>query len=387
MDYDEDRISVIPLREYRPGMSQDDDTRTLDTAYEDGDYFFDPISMSKSRTAAEIDFYHSFDKQAVVDAEKEPKRHNLIFILFMIGCFIGALIIDIPRKTMPRHSLPCDGFTSSQKRDGGDGTPRQDLLSNCQYPDKFPESMRPSTTSTYPVVKMNKRLEWAATYSNASVASTVGAIGTGSAPMLTSRTSNYPPPPSASTFPGTGSSSISAPGAASIVATTAVSAFPSASPASNSTCSTDGQIICNGPQFFGICSHRSISWQHVSDGTECKDGQIFGTGIYGPSATDNGGIQLRQATSTGYTQAAPTLTTLSSYRTGRGGATAWGPEYTMTTVTTLGSKNISNTSLRPTAGNTVLYDSSPLVVNRKGYPGKCHAEPDRHIGDPDMSVQ
>jgi hypothetical protein len=52
-------------------------------------------------------------------------------------------------------------------------------------------------------------------------------------------------------------------------------AQPSGAPAAGgSTCSTDGEIVCNGDSQFGICNHGSVVFQAVAPGTKCQSGKI-----------------------------------------------------------------------------------------------------------------
>jgi hypothetical protein len=52
-------------------------------------------------------------------------------------------------------------------------------------------------------------------------------------------------------------------------------AQPSSAPAAgDSTCTTDGEILCNGEQQFGICNRGKIIWQGVAAGTKCQAGKI-----------------------------------------------------------------------------------------------------------------
>ncbi|EME39405.1 hypothetical protein DOTSEDRAFT_28563 [Dothistroma septosporum NZE10] len=54
----------------------------------------------------------------------------------------------------------------------------------------------------------------------------------------------------------------------------------------SASCPVDGAVVCNGPNYFGLCNFGSVVWQRVSDGTACADGEVVGTGIYAvPAAT------------------------------------------------------------------------------------------------------
>ncbi|KAK4615304.1 hypothetical protein CLAFUW4_09879 [Fulvia fulva] len=62
----------------------------------------------------------------------------------------------------------------------------------------------------------------------------------------------------------------------------------------SASCPVDGAVVCNGPNYFGLCNFGSVVWQRVSDGTACVDGQIVGTGIYGvPAPTASGGAYYK----------------------------------------------------------------------------------------------
>ena len=50
---------------------------------------------------------------------------------------------------------------------------------------------------------------------------------------------------------------------------------PSGAPAAGgNTCTSDGAIICNGEEQFGICNQGNVVWQAVAAGTKCSGGQI-----------------------------------------------------------------------------------------------------------------
>ena len=48
-----------------------------------------------------------------------------------------------------------------------------------------------------------------------------------------------------------------------------------ASSTNNVTCSPDGALVCNGSDQFGICNFGAVVWQDVAPGTTCSDGQIM----------------------------------------------------------------------------------------------------------------
>ena len=43
----------------------------------------------------------------------------------------------------------------------------------------------------------------------------------------------------------------------------------------NSGCTTDGALVCNGLNQFGLCNFGQVIWQPVAPGTQCLDGQII----------------------------------------------------------------------------------------------------------------
>jgi hypothetical protein len=43
---------------------------------------------------------------------------------------------------------------------------------------------------------------------------------------------------------------------------------------SPTTCNTEGAIVCNGSDQFGLCDHGNVVWQKVSSGTTCSNGSI-----------------------------------------------------------------------------------------------------------------
>lgn len=57
------------------------------------------------------------------------------------------------------------------------------------------------------------------------------------------------------------------------------SAAPGAGAGGNTTCTTDGEILCNGETQFGICNHGSVVWQAVAAGTKCQGGKIARRGF------------------------------------------------------------------------------------------------------------
>jgi len=43
---------------------------------------------------------------------------------------------------------------------------------------------------------------------------------------------------------------------------------------SSTICTTEGAIVCNGPDQFGLCNHGKVLWQDVAGGTTCSNGSI-----------------------------------------------------------------------------------------------------------------
>lgn len=46
------------------------------------------------------------------------------------------------------------------------------------------------------------------------------------------------------------------------------------SSSTDSTCSTNGALLCNGSSQFGLCDNGNVVWQTVAAGTTCSNGQI-----------------------------------------------------------------------------------------------------------------
>jgi hypothetical protein len=42
----------------------------------------------------------------------------------------------------------------------------------------------------------------------------------------------------------------------------------------STTCTTEGAVVCNGSDQFGLCDHGSVVWQKISSGTTCSNGSI-----------------------------------------------------------------------------------------------------------------
>ena len=43
---------------------------------------------------------------------------------------------------------------------------------------------------------------------------------------------------------------------------------------SSTACTTEGAVVCNGTDQFGLCNHGSVVWQKVASGTTCSNGSI-----------------------------------------------------------------------------------------------------------------
>ncbi|KAF1964726.1 hypothetical protein BU23DRAFT_51853 [Bimuria novae-zelandiae CBS 107.79] len=50
--------------------------------------------------------------------------------------------------------------------------------------------------------------------------------------------------------------------------------------ASNGSCSSEGAIVCNGSDQFGICNGGSVVWQAVAPGTTCSNGTVMKRSMY-----------------------------------------------------------------------------------------------------------
>lgn len=74
--------------------------------------------------------------------------------------------------------------------------------------------------------------------------------------------------PSTGTAPPTGSPSSSSGSSSS-------GSSSSGSVGSSGQCSTEGAIVCNGPNQFGLCDHGSVVWQSTAAGTQCSEGAIL----------------------------------------------------------------------------------------------------------------
>ncbi|KAL5119542.1 hypothetical protein ACEQ8H_002607 [Pleosporales sp. CAS-2024a] len=104
-----------------------------------------------------------------------------------------------------------------------------------------------------------------------------GVFAPGAAPLtlttLVTVTVPTPAPSSAPVSPGTGTpaqpSSPSSGGGSAPAAPA-----PAAPGAGGSTCSTNGAVVCNGAQQFGLCNNGNVVWQKVAAGTACVNGVI-----------------------------------------------------------------------------------------------------------------
>jgi hypothetical protein len=52
------------------------------------------------------------------------------------------------------------------------------------------------------------------------------------------------------------------------------SSAPSTGGGANTTCSTNGAIVCNGEKQFGLCNNGNVVWQDVAAGTACTNGIV-----------------------------------------------------------------------------------------------------------------
>ncbi|KAF2189781.1 lytic polysaccharide monooxygenase, partial [Zopfia rhizophila CBS 207.26] len=75
----------------------------------------------------------------------------------------------------------------------------------------------------------------------------------------------------------TGAPSVGSPSVASSASPSAPAAQPSAPAAPGGgagSCGTDGEIVCQGEDQFGICNHGKVDFQPVAAGTKCQGGKI-----------------------------------------------------------------------------------------------------------------
>ena len=45
---------------------------------------------------------------------------------------------------------------------------------------------------------------------------------------------------------------------------------------SSGTCSNNGQVVCNGKDYFAICNYGTAVWQKVAKSSWCEDGKVVG---------------------------------------------------------------------------------------------------------------
>jgi hypothetical protein len=94
-------------------------------------------------------------------------------------------------------------------------------------------------------------------------------------PASSATTSSAPPPayPTLSPSMGQGVSGPSSGGSAAS-STVSPSSPSNGAAASSTTCTTEGAVVCNGTDQFGLCNHGSVVWQKVASGTTCSNGSI-----------------------------------------------------------------------------------------------------------------
>jgi hypothetical protein len=51
-------------------------------------------------------------------------------------------------------------------------------------------------------------------------------------------------------------------------------AVPVPRPIGSAACPTNGQLVCNGPDQWGLCNWGQVQFQRVAAGTQCLDGEI-----------------------------------------------------------------------------------------------------------------
>ncbi|KAK7188651.1 hypothetical protein DPSP01_005611 [Paraphaeosphaeria sporulosa] len=107
----------------------------------------------------------------------------------------------------------------------------------------------------------------AASATGAPIQSTLATIATSapaaSAPVASSPVSATIPSSTAPANPGSGSETGGSTGSGSA-----------------GTCSSEGAIVCNGANQFGICNGGSVVWQAVAPGTTCSNGNIQKRSMY-----------------------------------------------------------------------------------------------------------
>lgn len=52
----------------------------------------------------------------------------------------------------------------------------------------------------------------------------------------------------------------------------------------SAACPTNGQLVCNGPDQWGLCNWGQVQFQKVAAGTQCLDGEIVFAPGFGTNA-------------------------------------------------------------------------------------------------------
>ena len=61
-------------------------------------------------------------------------------------------------------------------------------------------------------------------------------------------------------------------------------AVPVPRPIGSATCPTNGQLVCNGPNQWGLCNWGQVQFQKVAAGTQCLGGEIVFAPGFGTNA-------------------------------------------------------------------------------------------------------
>lgn len=61
-------------------------------------------------------------------------------------------------------------------------------------------------------------------------------------------------------------------------------AVPVPRPIGSAACPTNGQLVCNGPDQWGLCNWGQVQFQKVAAGTQCLDGEIVFAPGFGTNA-------------------------------------------------------------------------------------------------------
>ena len=61
-------------------------------------------------------------------------------------------------------------------------------------------------------------------------------------------------------------------------------AVPVPRPVGSAACPTNGQLVCNGPDQWGLCNWGQVQFQKVAAGTQCLDGEIVFAPGFGTNA-------------------------------------------------------------------------------------------------------